>query len=121
MNDTNITANYTTILRCVNDWWDRDGNAPYDDADSFLAMCEAVFAEAPDLREDADGRWLLRSTGELVLEPWVSVGDEVEAGQRGTEDWDLGKVVAIQGNVVTVAWEGSETRTTQDAELLRRR
>lgn len=48
----------------------------------------------------------------------VQVGDMVEGGNEGTEDHDTGRVVAIDGDQVTVAWD-SGVRTTQPARLLR--
>lgn len=47
----------------------------------------------------------------------INVGDRVEAGRKGTEDYDMGRVVGIDGDQVEVAWSNG-TRTTQPAELL---
>lgn len=46
-------------------------------------------------------------------------GDLVEAGEPGTEDYDTGRVVAVAGDQVTVAWRGACVQTTQRAEGLR--
>lgn len=46
-------------------------------------------------------------------------GDLVEAGEPGTEDYDTGRVVAVSGDQVTVAWRGACVQTTQRAEGLR--
>lgn len=48
----------------------------------------------------------------------LAVGDEVEGGEVGTDDYDTGRVVAVDGEQVTVAWSNGE-RTTQPADLLR--
>lgn len=48
-----------------------------------------------------------------------TVGDCVEGGQPGTEDYDYGTIQAIEDGDVTVAWRGSETTTTQSADALR--
>lgn len=50
-------------------------------------------------------------------EPIFSIGQRVQAGTTD-EDHDTGKVVAIVGNRVTVAWD-SGTTTTQDASVLK--
>lgn len=46
-----------------------------------------------------------------------AVGDRVEAGRPGTEDHDTGRVVAVEGDMVTVAWD-SEQITTQPSAAL---
>lgn len=48
----------------------------------------------------------------------IKVGDKVAAGKEGTEDYDTGTVVAVDGDQVTVAWTAG-VRTTQSADLLR--
>lgn len=35
----------------------------------------------------------------------LKVGDRVEAGKPGTEDYDTGKIVAITGDSADVAWD----------------
>jgi hypothetical protein len=45
------------------------------------------------------------------------IGDLVKGGTIAA-DYDYGEVIEITGNDVTVAWELSETKTTQDAGLL---
>ena len=47
----------------------------------------------------------------------INVGDKVEGGTVGTEDYDTGRVVSVNGDQIEVAW-GSGARTTQSAELL---
>jgi len=42
------------------------------------------------------------------------IGDLVEGGAPGTEDYDRGRVIDIDGDEVTVAWQ-SGVRTTQPA------
>lgn len=46
------------------------------------------------------------------------IDDRVEGGRPGTEDYDTGKVIAIEGDQITVAWS-SGVRTTQSTSLLR--
>lgn len=46
------------------------------------------------------------------------IGDQVAGGERGTEDFDTGRVIEIDGDDVTVAWQ-SGVRTTQPADILR--
>ena len=47
-----------------------------------------------------------------------NVGDRVEGGKYGTEDYDTGRVVAIDGDVVTIAWD-TLVQTTAPADALR--
>jgi hypothetical protein len=49
----------------------------------------------------------------------LRVGDRVEAGRPGTEDYDVGVVHAVDGDQVTVGWK-SGVVTTQHASVLRR-
>lgn len=46
------------------------------------------------------------------------IGDRVEGGDTA-EDYDTGRVVAIDGEWVEVAWGGSRERTTQLGSSLR--
>lgn len=46
----------------------------------------------------------------------LNVGDKVHGGTI-PEDFDCGRVVAVDGDQVTVAWESGVT-TTQPADLL---
>lgn len=48
----------------------------------------------------------------------LQVGDRVEGGQRDSEDWDAGRVVALRGTEALIAWQ-SETRTWTPISLLR--
>jgi hypothetical protein len=48
----------------------------------------------------------------------IEIGTKVCGGQVGTEDYDEGEVLDIDGEEVTVYWRMSETRTTQPADLL---
>ena len=43
-----------------------------------------------------------------------SVEDRVESGQIGTDDYDTGKVVAIDGDEVTIAWDTLRGATTRE-------
>lgn len=52
-------------VKCVSDAWDADGSVPYDDVDSFRAMCQEVFGEAPALSY-RDERWY-GGDGVLIL------------------------------------------------------
>lgn len=45
-----------------------------------------------------------------------TVGNHVEAGTG--EDYDWGSVIAIDGDSVEVAWDGSLCRTTQHHSIL---
>lgn len=57
----------------------------------------------------------------LSSETELKINDRVEGGQHGTEDYDTGRVVAIDGgDQVTVAWD-SLVETTQHKALLKRR
>ena len=47
------------------------------------------------------------------------IGDHVEGGRPGSEDYDHGYVTEIDGEQVTVAWEQSLVTTTQHASALR--
>jgi hypothetical protein len=47
----------------------------------------------------------------------IKTGDKVEAGKT-EQDHDTGRVVEVDGDRVTVAWDGSLETTTQDASLL---
>jgi len=47
----------------------------------------------------------------------LAVRDKVHAGTPGTEDYDTGRVVAVDGDQVEVAWSNG-TRTIQSASLL---
>lgn len=49
----------------------------------------------------------------------LKINDRVEGGQRGTEDYDTGRVDAIDGDNVTVSWD-SLVVTTQHINTLRR-
>jgi len=49
----------------------------------------------------------------------LEVGDLVKGGTTA-EDYDEGTIVEVDGDQITVAWEGSNERTTQHASLLRR-
>jgi len=46
-------------------------------------------------------------------------GDRVDGGEADSEDYDTGRVVEVDGDQVTVAWD-SEVITTQPAKLLRK-
>lgn len=46
------------------------------------------------------------------------IGDRVEGGRPGTEDYDAGEVIAVDGDQVTVAWD-SLVQTTQSESRLR--
>jgi len=41
----------------------------------------------------------------------------VHAGQPGTEDYDEGVIVAIEGNVATVAWQSGVRTPTPISDL----
>jgi hypothetical protein len=45
------------------------------------------------------------------------VGDTVEGGQSGTQDYDTGRVTRIKGDQVTVAWSCLQI-TTQHVDAL---
>jgi hypothetical protein len=61
-----------------------------------------------------------RALAELVAvsAEQFGVGDRVVGGDTD-EDYDTGRVVAVDGDQVEVAWDGSNERTTQSAHTLR--
>jgi len=48
----------------------------------------------------------------------ITIGQRVEAGREGTEDYDSGKVIDIDGDTLTVAWD-SGVRTQIDVAEVR--
>lgn len=47
----------------------------------------------------------------------IEIGDTVNGGTTD-EDLDFGVVTDVDGNSITVQWEGSGETTTQDASVL---
>ena len=48
----------------------------------------------------------------------ITIGQRIEAGREGTEDYDSGKVIDIDGDTLTVAWD-SGVRTKIDVAEVR--
>jgi hypothetical protein len=46
------------------------------------------------------------------------VGQRIEAGKKGTEDYDTGRVTKVEGDQITVAWD-SGSKTTQPSRALK--
>lgn len=46
------------------------------------------------------------------------IGNRVEGGRPGSEDYDTGRVDDVDGDQITVAWDSGVT-TTQHASVLR--
>ena len=49
----------------------------------------------------------------------IEIGDEVEAGAPGTQDWDRGEALDIEDGRATVAWRGGACKTTEPVARLR--
>lgn len=47
----------------------------------------------------------------------ISVGDRVEAGRKGTDDYDKGRVVKIRGRMADVAWDSGVTTPAPVSDL----
>ena len=62
-------------------------------------------------------RCLTRQAKAALAATVLAIGARVEGGDT-EEDYDTGRVVAVDGDQVTVAWQ-SGTRTTQHFSLLR--
>ena len=52
----------------------------------------------------------------MTTKTQIEIGQRVEGGTT-KEDYDTGRVIDVDGDQVTVAWD-SETRSTQHASLL---
>jgi hypothetical protein len=95
---------------------ERDSNDPaplYFVQDGQIAVTTGGVGGAEMLADlDTVPAAAMRALRSLLLE----IGDRVEAGEG--EDHDTGKVIAVDGDQVTVAWEGGACRTTQPREML---
>lgn len=79
------------------------------------AQYDAIIARRPGASEDER-----KGVAEQVLRRFdngLTIGARVEAGDNA-EDHDTGRIVAIDGDQFTVAWD-SGVRTTQQADGLR--
>lgn len=78
---------------------------------NYCTMEAVVFGDASDLTDEEFEN--LREVGVSVVEDEdegsilrvLVVGDRVEAGLRGSEDYDKGRIDAIENGVATVSWD----------------
>jgi len=87
---------------------------PYDPSTAHLTALGRDIAEmnaASTIRE-------AEAQSEPESDP-LSAGDRVEAGEPGTEDYDTGTVVSVDGDTAVVGWY-SCVQTAADVDSLRR-
>ncbi len=60
----------------------------------------------------------MKTSAEAIAMVSIKEEDRVEAGEPGTEDYDTGRVISIEGAVATVAWS-SGVRTPIPMAALR--
>lgn len=94
-----------------------------DESDDTGSLCGYGEEEIAQLGNILDARGLrieANDVGLIVVGPW-SVGDKVEAGEPGTEDYDRGIVHALRDDgLYLVGWE-SGVSTPHAADELRAR